>query len=124
MTTYAPGTTAKGGFYFNIDEWDMLVVPEQGQVLPGAAGNRYVKMPALALFLAAPLLGAAFAMFMPFIGLALVGKFAIEKTVHTVRILTTGPIPAEAAATATGPRTQGPAVPTKANEHEPMDPEC
>ncbi len=123
MKTYTAGTRVKGGFYFNMDEWDMLVVPEEGQVLPGQEGNRYVKMPALGLFFAAPLLGAAFAMFLPFIGLALVGKFTVDKTVHAVRTAAAGAAPAEAE-TVAGPRAMLGEVEAKKTDHAPTDPEC
>ncbi len=123
MKTYTAGTGVKGGFYFNTDEWDMLVVPEEGQVLPGRQGNRYVKLPALGLFFAAPLLGAAFAMFLPFIGLALVGKFTIDKTVHAVRLAAAGAARTEAR-TVLGPQMTEGELGSKTTNHAPTDREC
>ncbi len=124
MKTYTAGATVKGGFYFNTNEWDMLVVPEEGQVLPGREGNRYVKLPTLGLFVAAPLLGAAFAMFLPFIGLALVGKFAIDKTVHAIRLAATGAARTEVPATVAGPQVPDREAGTKTTDHAPTDPGC
>ena len=70
MTT--AGSMVKGGFYLNRDKWDVLTVSGKEGVLPGAAGERYVRLPVLAVVLLAPLLGGLFVVFLPFIGFALV----------------------------------------------------
>ncbi len=124
MRTYIAGTDVKGGFYFNIDEWNMLVVPKERRVLPGEPGTRYIRLPALALFVAAPLLGATFAMFLPFIGLALVGKFAIEKGTHAVKVAARGAARTGIPETVEGPK----ALPAQDTEDRgglrPGDPQC
>ncbi len=127
MRTYTANTNAKGGYYFNIDEWNMLVVPEEGQVLPGEPGERYIKLPTLALFVAAPLIGAAFAMFLPFIGLALVGKFAIDKAGHAIKVAAMGIERMGVPETVEGPKApKAPAVRDDQNHGglKPGDPEC
>ncbi len=70
MTT--AGSMVKGGFYLNRDKWDILTVGGKEGVLPGAAGERYLRLPVLAVVLLAPLLGGLFVVFLPFIGFALV----------------------------------------------------
>jgi hypothetical protein len=66
------GTTVKGGFYFNRDKLDLIAVSGKEGMLPGADGQRYLRVPVLAVILLAPVLGGLFVMFMPFIGFALV----------------------------------------------------
>lgn len=85
MLTYKAGENAKNGYYFNRDEWTMVVAPPEGVVLPGHEGERYVKLPTVALLVAAPILGLAFVVFMPFVGLALLGKRLLHAVVRIVR---------------------------------------
>ena len=66
------GTMVKGGFYFNRDKLDLITVSGKEGLLPGADGQRYLRVPVLAVLLLAPVLGGLFVMFMPFIGFALV----------------------------------------------------
>jgi hypothetical protein len=66
------GTMVKGGFYFNRDKLDLIAVSGKEGMLPGADGQRYLRIPVLAVILLAPVLGGLFVMFMPFIGFALV----------------------------------------------------
>ena len=63
------GTAAKTGFYWNLGKWEMTMVPRQGGILPGDATRRYVKVPVLALLVVAPLMGAVYAILLPFVGL-------------------------------------------------------
>jgi hypothetical protein len=63
------------GFYWNRTEWEAQIVPAGGGVLKGEAGTRYLRMPALALLVVMPLMGAAYAMFLPFIGIAMFTAF-------------------------------------------------
>ena len=70
MTT--AGTTVKGGFYLNRDAWDLVAINGNEGVLPGADGQRYLKVPVLAMLALAPLLGGLFVAFLPMIGFALV----------------------------------------------------
>jgi hypothetical protein len=66
------GTLVKGGFYFNRDKLDLITVSGKEGLLPGAEGQRFLRVPVLAVLLLAPVLGGLFVMFMPFIGFALV----------------------------------------------------
>ena len=66
------GTRVKGGFYFNRDKLDLVTVSGKEGTLPGVDGQRYLRVPVLAMLLLAPMLGGLFVVFMPFIGFALV----------------------------------------------------
>jgi hypothetical protein len=79
LKTFKGGDTVTGGFYFNRTDWTMRVAPGEGEVLPGGADARYYAFPTLMLLVAAPLLSFAFVIFLPFIGLALLVKVAIDK---------------------------------------------
>jgi hypothetical protein len=79
MTKRIGGTAAKNGFYWNLGKWEMTMVPRQGGILPGGAGDRYLKVPVVALLVMAPLMGAAYAMFLPFIGFAMLFTFLGKK---------------------------------------------
>ena len=73
------GTAAKNGFYWNLRKWEMTLVPRQGGILPGDASDSYLKVPVVALLVMAPLMGAAYAMFLPFIGFAMLFTFLGKK---------------------------------------------
>jgi hypothetical protein len=79
MTKRIGGTAAKNGFYWNLGKWEMTMVPKQGGILPGGASERYLKVPVVALLVVAPLMGAAYAMFLPFIGFAMLFTFLGKK---------------------------------------------
>jgi hypothetical protein len=73
------GTAAKSGFYWNLGKWEMTLVPKQGGILPGNASDKYMKVPVIGLLFLAPMMGAAYAMFLPFIGFALLFTFLGKK---------------------------------------------
>ena len=83
------GTMVKGGFYFNRDKLDLIAVSGKEGALPGADGQRYLRVPVLAVLLLAPILGGLFVMFMPFIGFALVfqhlGRLVVSGTKRATR---------------------------------------
>jgi hypothetical protein len=79
MTKRIGGTAAKNGFYWNLGKWEMTLVPKQGGMLPGDASDKYLKVPVVALLVMAPLMGAAYAMFLPFIGFAMLFTFLGKK---------------------------------------------
>jgi hypothetical protein len=72
---FTAGSMVKGGFYLNRDRWDLVAVSGKEGTLPGAEGQRYRRIPALAVVLLAPILGALFVIFMPFIGFVMVGQY-------------------------------------------------
>lgn len=74
MTKLNAGTPVKSGHYFSLKSWTILPVEHDGELLPGAAGEQWVPMPLAVAVAAAPVLGAGFLMFMPFIGFYLTAK--------------------------------------------------
>jgi hypothetical protein len=79
------GTMARGGFYFNRDKLDLIAVSGKEGLLPGADGQRYLRVPVLAVLFLAPLLGGLFVMFMPFIGFVLVFQHLGRLSISGVR---------------------------------------
>ena len=71
------GNTAKAGTYWNMANGSRVQMDQEG-VLPGSETTRYIKAPVVVMLMAAPMIGLAFAVFLPFIGIAmtlsLVGK--------------------------------------------------
>jgi hypothetical protein len=80
MKRFNGGTKVGGGYYFNTSSWEFATITEDVGQLPGDAQVSYIRTPLLALFVAAPVLGLAFAMFLPFIGFAM-PLYAIGKAV-------------------------------------------
>ena len=68
MMTATAGTMAARGYWFNVNEWRLHPAQSEGEKLPGAAGEKYVHVPLVVAFAAAPILGAAFVVFLPVIG--------------------------------------------------------
>ncbi len=85
MTKAISGTKVKNGFYWNLREWQMVVIPREGGLLPGETGDRFLKVPILALFIAAPLMGGLYAIFLPFIGFAMLLGFVGRKAAMGAR---------------------------------------
>jgi hypothetical protein len=65
------GETVEGGFYWNMANWDATFVEGERGVLPGTTADVFRRIPVVAALLAAPIMGALFVMFLPFIGIAL-----------------------------------------------------
>lgn len=78
MTKLHAGTRVKKGYYFNMKSWSLQPMSADGEALPGAAGETYFHVPLLAAFVLAPLMGAAFLMFLPFIGFYLAISAALR----------------------------------------------
>jgi len=74
MTTRNAGEAAKVGFYFNTRTWEMDLHRKDGAALPGGPGDRYIRIPAVALLFLGPVMGFFFVIFLPFIGFALVAR--------------------------------------------------
>jgi hypothetical protein len=71
MTRQQGGEVVKGGFYWNQAQWRLENVEGRFGMLPGGEESRYLRVPTLMMFLLAPLMGALFVIFLPFIGFAL-----------------------------------------------------
>jgi hypothetical protein len=62
-----------------MERWEVSTLSGQGGVLAGASDSQYLRVPLPLLLVCAPMMGAAFAMFLPFIGIALVLDFAAKR---------------------------------------------
>ena len=78
MTTIEAGTQVKKGYYFNVKTWTLEAMANDGAALPGTKGEKYFHVPLLLAFVVAPLMGAAFLMFLPFIGFYLAFSAALR----------------------------------------------
>ena len=76
MTKYLGGETVKAGFYWNRGQWGVELIPAEGGILPGDGGITYMRVPWPLLLVIAPAMGGAFAMFLPFIGVAMLVQCA------------------------------------------------
>jgi hypothetical protein len=85
MTKLHGGTRVKKGYYFEMQAWGLKLVPRDGEPLPGTAAHVYFHVPLLLVFAIAPLMGAAFVMFLPFVGFYLVLQAALRPVTRLLR---------------------------------------
>jgi len=85
MLRHKGGEMVKSGFYLDWRNWRFEMVEAPAAALPGAEDAEYVRVPTLVMLLAAPVLGALFVVFLPFIGFALFGEWAWSSLRRTVR---------------------------------------
>ena len=85
MTRLNGGTRVKKGYYFDMRRWALHAVPRDGEALPGAATEGYFHAPLPVVLTIAPLMGAAFLVFLPFIGFYLVGQAAVRPVARVFR---------------------------------------
>lgn len=85
MTTIEAGTRVRKGYYFSTRSWTLHPVAKDGEALPGEAGEVHVHVPLLLAFAVAPLMGAAFLMFLPFIGFYLALSASLRPVTRAFR---------------------------------------
>ena len=71
MTTISGGAAVRNGYYWNLGKWEVIPVERDGVTLPGGRGDKFMKVPLLAVFMLLPVMGGLFVVFLPFIGFAL-----------------------------------------------------
>ena len=64
------GHTVQAGTYWNLTNGNRVQMEQEG-VLPGSGKTRYLKAPVAMMLMAAPVIGLVFAVFLPFIGIAM-----------------------------------------------------
>ena len=74
MFKYTGGETVKGGYFWCRSTWRLEVVEGQSGVLPGGAGDAYVRVPVLVMIPLALLLSVPFVLFLPLIGFYVLGE--------------------------------------------------
>ena len=81
MTTINGGSAVQGGYYLSKSNWEIFPVEKDGQRLPGAAAEHYVKLNTAAALMLMPVLGGLMVVFLPFIGLYLTAQAALRPLV-------------------------------------------
>ena len=99
MLTYRGGHKVPKGTYWNLSRGDRVDMTGDS-TLPGDSGTLFVKMAPAAILLAGPVIGLLFAVFLPFIGIAmtlyLIGrKLAVRAVQVAVKSTTFGWKPIE-----------------------------
>lgn len=85
MKTHRGGTRVKPGFYWNRTTWTLATISDAPGDLPGGEEHRYTRVPVVAVLGLAPLMGAAYVMFLPLLGFALLFGTAGAKGLAVVR---------------------------------------
>ena len=85
------GHTVKAGTYWNLANGSRVQMEQEG-VLPGDASSRYIKAPAAVMLMAAPVIGLVFAVFLPFIGIAMTLKLIGQKLAEGVASAAAGSV--------------------------------
>lgn len=85
MFRYSGGQMVRHGFYWNARTWAITLVGREGGTLPGDAGDRYARVPAAVMLLIAPVMGAAYVIFLPLIGFAMVLDVAARRAWRAAR---------------------------------------
>lgn len=78
MTMIEAGARVARGYYFSGQSWTLRPMHRDGEALPGAPGEKYLRVPLPLAFALAPLMGAAFLVFLPLIGFYLAGHAAVR----------------------------------------------
>ena len=78
MLRHSGGDKAGKGTYWNLTNGERVDIKDEGR-LPGDANKTFYKMPAAAIIVAAPVIGLAYAAFLPFIGIAMFVKLVAQK---------------------------------------------
>jgi hypothetical protein len=77
------GHTVKAGTYWNLANGNRVQMEQEG-ALPGSGQTRYIKAPVAVMLMAAPVIGLLFAVFLPFIGIAMTLGLIGKKLANTV----------------------------------------
>jgi hypothetical protein len=71
MTRHQGTESVESGLYLNLTHFTFKPLAERG-ALPGTTHDTYYRVPMVVMFLAAPLVGLAYVVFLPFLGFAMV----------------------------------------------------
>lgn len=73
------GTVRKAGCYWDRKAWSLVMLRDDGDVLPGTPANQYIRIPFLLALALIPAMGALYVGFLPLIGFLIAGDVAIKK---------------------------------------------
>jgi hypothetical protein len=78
MLKYNGGDRVGKGTYWNLNSGSRIDITDEG-VLPGERKAAFYRMPAAVIVVTAPVLGLLYAVFLPFIGIAMLVKLVAQK---------------------------------------------
>ena len=79
MTGHRGGEMVSGGVYWNKNAGEFVSVPADGGRLGGCEGDKYIRTPMPLVLILGPLMGAAFAFFLPISGVLMLVPFLAPK---------------------------------------------
>lgn len=85
MARYDGGSSVPGGYYWNPRRGSVTTVREDGERLPGTASDRYVRVNGFLALLLAPIVGGLYVVLLPFIGFAMLARWAFRKLTGSAR---------------------------------------
>jgi len=75
ISKHVGGEFVPGGIYWSMSAGEFLSVPKEGGRLAGNSQQRYIKAPLPLVLVVGPIMGLAFALFLPLSGLLVLGPF-------------------------------------------------
>jgi hypothetical protein len=85
MKALKGGRKVAPGFYWNTSEWELVAVSANDPRLPGGEDAVYRRVPTMGVLALAPMMGALFVVFLPFVGFAMVLDQGGRRLVQLVR---------------------------------------
>ncbi|MHB0870924.1 MAG: hypothetical protein ACYC66_03295 [Chloroflexota bacterium] len=79
ITRHVGGETVKGGIYWSMGAGEFVSVPNEGGRLAGGPEDRYLRAPLPIVLVVGPIMGLAFAIFLPLSGLLVLIPFLAGK---------------------------------------------
>lgn len=79
FSRHAGAERVGGGIYWSHHEAGIVSIPRDGGTLPGQASNHYTRMPLIAVLVIGPILGTAFAFFLPAAGIVGLAQLALGR---------------------------------------------
>jgi hypothetical protein len=95
MKRYRAGAVVPGGYYLNLASWEIAAVPGPAGALQAPEDELHLRIPVPLLLALVPMLGAAYAIYLPLAGfgmvayavgkqLGLVGRDAVKEAAATI----------------------------------------
>ena len=79
ITGHVGGEVVKGGIYWSMNAGELVSVPNEGGRLAGNPQSRYLRAPLPVVLVVGPIMGLAFALFLPLSGLLVLVPFLAGK---------------------------------------------
>ncbi len=79
ITKHFGGELVKGGIYWSMSAGEFVSVPQEGGRLPGTGRDSYIRAPLPVVLVVGPVMGLAFALFLPLSGLLVLIPFLADK---------------------------------------------